>query len=220
MLERRHVVGLAAVGASQRPEVADQETAGAVGEEHPLVRIEGDGVGELDSRERLAPAGGQREEAAVGCVDVHPQAVLAGDPGDLRERIDGAGVRRAAARDDQKGAPAGRPVLAQGGLERLGEHPEPRVARDDPQGAAGSPATAAALVTEWWTWSETYIVPSRNSSPRRSERAATSADRLASDPPVVRRPPAPSPRPIIRQSHRSTLSSSCTSPGAASQTPV
>ena len=80
--------------------------------------------------------------------------------------------------------------------------------------AAGRPASRAALAIEWWACSETYSVASRRSSPRRSCRAATSAEKLAIDPPVVKMPSAPSGRPNSRHSQRSRLISIAANAGA------
>src|SRR5690606_23551589 len=57
-----------------------------------LVRIECDRVCAFDPGEALSCAGGQLEEAAVGAVDVHPDALPGRYLGDLLEGVDRPGV--------------------------------------------------------------------------------------------------------------------------------
>ena len=104
--------------ASQRRRIAHEEAAALVRLVQPLVRVERDRVGELDPGERLAAALGQRREAPVGRVDVEPGAVLVGDRGEVLERVDRAGVRRAAARADEEGPPTLALVRAHRGRQR------------------------------------------------------------------------------------------------------
>ena len=93
------------------------------------MRVEGDRVAVLDpSEERLATRG-QPEEAAVGGVGVDPEPVLARDPDDLVQGIDGARVRRAHVDDDEERPAAPRPVFTDGRLQCFRHQPEPRVCR-------------------------------------------------------------------------------------------
>ena len=152
--------GVAQVGAVERERVleqaglADEHGADLVGLEEPLVRVEHERVGALDAGEevRLREAGGR----AVGAVDVEPQALAVGEVGEVVERVDGAGARRAGGADDARtgsGRPRGR-----GGSRRR--------SRPAGAGAAGSalstrrfaglkPSTRQALVTAACVCSET-----------------------------------------------------------------
>jgi len=62
---RRHLKGRA-----QRAVLAHEQRAALVGLVEPLVRIQRDRVGRLDPAQQVAPALGQRREAAVCRVDV------------------------------------------------------------------------------------------------------------------------------------------------------
>jgi hypothetical protein len=48
----------------------------------------------------------------------------------------------------------------------------------------------------------------------------TSAEKFASEPPLVRIPPAVAGYPTMSQNHRMTFASICASPGAAAKTPT
>ena len=143
------------MGAGERRAVAHEERAEAVRQEEALVRVEGDRVALLDpAQERLA-ARGQPEEAAVGGVGVDPEAVLAGDRQDLRQRVDGAGVRRADVGDDEERPPAPRAVLADGLLERRRARAGSRASVGSARRLArGKPARRAAFATQWCVSSE------------------------------------------------------------------
>ena len=79
----------------------------------------------------------------------------------------------------------------------------------------GNPASCAALRMEWCASSETYRVEERKFSGSRSTRAATMAEKLASDPPLVSTPRAPAGKPAISQNQRITFPSSRARTGAA-----
>ena len=97
------------------------------------MRVERHAVGALDAAEALAAPVGQLEEAAVGGVDVEPQAFVLRHVGDRVERIDRARVRRPRCRRDEERAQARRAVGADGVAQRVGVHPELGVGRHDPQ---------------------------------------------------------------------------------------
>ena len=63
-------------------------------------------------------------------------------------------------------------------------------------------------------------MPERKFSGRRSRRAATSAEKFASEPPRVSSPRADARQPAMSQNQRTTFASSCASPGAAAKTPT
>jgi hypothetical protein len=64
------------------------------------------------------------------------------------------------------------------------------------------------------------MVPAGSCAPSLLCRAACTADNVASDAPVVSRPPEPSGKPNSSHSQRITLCSSATSAGAVEATPV
>ena len=73
------------------------DQGGAVeGREEPLVRIDDERVGPLETGEPVPHRGReQRGGPAVGAVDVKPQRVLGGDVRHARQVVDDAGVGRA-----------------------------------------------------------------------------------------------------------------------------
>ena len=104
------VVGGDLEGEAQTVGVAHEQRATFERLEEPLVRIERHGVGALHPRERRAPPVGQDGEAAVGGVDVQPQAVLGAQVRQVVERVDGAGVRGARVGADDERAQSCGPV--------------------------------------------------------------------------------------------------------------
>ena len=76
------------------------------------MRVQGDAVGTLGPAEPRTPALRQLEESAVGGVDVEPETLALRDVGDLGERIDRAGVRRARRPDHEERTPPGRAIGA------------------------------------------------------------------------------------------------------------
>ena len=70
----------------------------------PLVRVEGDGVGEPHPLEGLGD--GERRERAVRPIDVHPQPVPPRHLGDGAERVDRPGAHRPGAGHDGDRSPA------------------------------------------------------------------------------------------------------------------
>jgi hypothetical protein len=99
----------------------------------PLVRIERHRIG---ARERLEAAGVGRVERRPGAecaVDVQPDVVPGGDVRDLVERVDGAGVRCAAAGNDRERQVTCAAVVLDRAAERVGPHAELLVRRDRAQ---------------------------------------------------------------------------------------
>ena len=84
------------------------------------MRIERDAVGPLDAAQQRPALVAQREQAAIGAVDMEPGAVARADFGDLLERVDRAGVDRPGRGDDQPGTDA------VGGVARHRLRREPR----------------------------------------------------------------------------------------------
>src|SRR5687767_6113802 len=110
------------MGAAKLLCILHQETARSVGEEHPLVWIEGDRVGPLDTTQPTSSPFGQLEEAAVCAVDVEPDLLAFGDLGDAFQRIDGPGVDRPGARHHHEWAEAARSVLVDRALQGFEVH--------------------------------------------------------------------------------------------------
>ena len=96
-------------GAARVGGIAIEKASAAGGLIEPFVRIERDGVGEIDSVECFG--NGERCECAIGSVDVEPEAVLATDGGDFAERVDAAGCRGAGAGNYGDGLEAGAEVV-------------------------------------------------------------------------------------------------------------
>ena len=123
------IVGDDLEGRAQQRAVADEHAAALERLVEPLVRIERDRVRKLEPAQGAARPLAENGEAAVGRVDVKPDAVLAADPGELGQRVDGAAVRGASVRrGEQREAPGAQVGLDRGG-QRLRREPERRVAR-------------------------------------------------------------------------------------------
>ena len=94
------------------------------------MRVEHEGVGEVEARHRRAAALGERQKAAVRAVDVQPGSVPGRDAVQGRQVVHGAGVGAAGGGDHaprhEPGGSIGRHPLGQ----RAGPHPEPLVDRD------------------------------------------------------------------------------------------
>jgi hypothetical protein len=118
------------VGLLEVVALSDEEAAAAVGEEHPLVRVQGDGVGLFDAVQSLLAALGQLEEPAVGGVDVEPEVVGVGDVGDGVEVVDRARVGGTGTGDDEERTLVSLDVV----LEGVDIHPQVFVAGDDADG--------------------------------------------------------------------------------------
>ena len=105
--------------------IAQQYAPARMWGRHPLVRVEGDRVGMLDSTQ-------SRPQIVRQHVDVQPQTFLAADAGDLRKRIDRAGRRRSRRRDDGERLQSRQPVGDDRGPQAVRAHPERGVDRHRP----------------------------------------------------------------------------------------
>ena len=133
------------MGAAQRLAVADEQRAGPVGQEEPLVRVEDDRVRALDPREGRRPSAGEEEEPAVGRVDVEPEPLARGEIRERRQVVDRARVRRAGVADDEKGVrPAARSAAsaAASASRRIRKRSSDAISRTLPP---GNPASIAAF---------------------------------------------------------------------------
>ena len=117
----REVLGELAEGRGEAAGLADERGAGLVGHVHPLVRVGGDGVGPLHARKERPQRGHDRRQGAVGAVDVVPHLLARAHVGELRERIDRAGVDGAGVAHQDRGKQAVAPV----GGDRLLEEIQP-----------------------------------------------------------------------------------------------
>ena len=126
------VVGTDPERLAEHAHVPQQQRPGAVGDEERLVRVDDQGVGATETGEDLTALGAEREQAAVGRVDVQPELLGRRDVGDRLERVDGAGVRGPRGGDDEKGTAARGAVGPYGGRERGGVHAQPVVGADAP----------------------------------------------------------------------------------------
>ena len=108
----------------ERVRVAHEHAAALVRLVQPLVRVERDRIGEREIAERRSAAVGQHGEAAVRRIALEPDVALAADGGELVDRVDGAGARRAAVRDREERQPAGRLVGRHRGCKRRGLEPQ------------------------------------------------------------------------------------------------
>ena len=139
------VLGAHVVGVAERRTVADDEGAGAIGQEHPFVRVEGDRVGAFDPMEPLSSSVGEMEEAAVRGIDVHPQILRLGHVGHRVHRVDRSGVRGTGGRHDEERSVSGAAVLGHHRLERLGVHPKLRIDGHESHRATRHPGDRGGL---------------------------------------------------------------------------
>ena len=159
--------------APQEPGLADEQAAALVRLVQPLVRVERDGVRFGDPVECASPPLGEHGEASVRGVHVEPEPVLAAHLAELPERVDRAGVRRAAVRRDEEGNAAGALVRLDRPAERRRGHAarqgRPAARGSDPAGSRGCGRRARATSA---------------TGPRRTRRGARSSLR-----PPTRAPP-------------------------------
>ncbi len=118
MRHRRQIGGRGLVRGAQRGAVADEQRAGAVGQEHAFVRIEGQRIGARQPAQRVSQVIAQIEERPVRAVDVMPHSLAIAHVGNLIERIHGARVGRAGGGDDGARRQAGSAI----GGNRLAQH--------------------------------------------------------------------------------------------------
>ena len=83
--------------------VAHQDEAGVIGHLPPFVEIKRDRVRLLDAGEPRRDVRRHDGERADGAVDMEPELFLAGDGGERRQIVDGAGIDRARRADDEEG---------------------------------------------------------------------------------------------------------------------
>ena len=76
------------------PGIAVEQRAAVVGGKEPLVRIDDEAIGQLDSGKGRSHARRGQSREAVGAVDVQPEVALAADRRHSREIVDHPQVRR------------------------------------------------------------------------------------------------------------------------------
>ena len=144
--QRADVIGAGAERIEKVLAVADQHGARAVGQEQRLVRVERDAVGKLDAGEQRAALLAQGEQPAIGAVDVEPRVVTAAQGGDLRQRIDRAGVDRPGRGNDQPRAHPVGDVALERLLKCINRHAVALVGRDLATRSATAPGDVQGLV--------------------------------------------------------------------------
>ena len=87
-----HVVGFVAVSPVEVLSVPDQQGSAAIGQEQALVRVERHGIGAIDALEAALALFAEDPGAAIGPVDVQPEAEIGTQVGKGAEGVDGAGV--------------------------------------------------------------------------------------------------------------------------------
>ena len=83
--------------------VAHQDARRVIGHVQPFVEIKGERVRAFDAVEAGAEFFAQHQERAERAVHMQPDALGGAHIGNLRQRIDGAGVDRAGGGDDGEG---------------------------------------------------------------------------------------------------------------------
>ena len=99
------VVGMKLERLLEQAPFAHEQAAHLERHREPLVRIERDRVAPFDPRHRAFAALRQDRECPVGAVDVEPHAALVACVGEVADRIDGAGIRRARICADEERQP-------------------------------------------------------------------------------------------------------------------
>ena len=125
-------------------DIPHQQATGVVRLKEPLVRVDADGIGPLDTPEQTCPGLGNGREAPVRGVGVQPDAVRFAVVRDGVQGIDRAGAGGAGVGADGDGRAPGVPVGLDGGCQGVDrqskvrsrrQHPNPiRANTDDPRG--------------------------------------------------------------------------------------
>jgi hypothetical protein len=98
--EHLEVPGALTVSSPRGRRVAVDERTRVVGREEPLVRIDDEAVGVLDTRHARSQSLRQEAREAIRAIHVEPPRVLARDGGDARQVVDRTSVRRPDRRDE------------------------------------------------------------------------------------------------------------------------
>ncbi len=118
------ILGRDAERVFEQPLVAQQHATGLEGLEQPFVRIERERIDELNTLKRPAALVAEHRSSAIRAIGVEPEPLAAAEGGELRQRIDGAGVGGAGVGNDAEGAAA---LCAVGGdfpFQRVKRQPE------------------------------------------------------------------------------------------------
>ena len=134
-----HVRRVVTEGAHESRAITHHQHAAGLGHEHPLVRVDARGVGEIEPVEQSARDLGASGGKSIGTIHVHPHAELGAHFSDATEGVDRARQRRTRGSHDGHRGVSGRDVagedLAQGGHV----HAPARVDRDGTQVVAADP---------------------------------------------------------------------------------
>ena len=129
MRHLRQIVSGRLVCGAKRRSIAHQQRPGPVWQEHSLVRIERQRVSTRQAVQCWLRFLAEVEKRAVGTVDVMPQVLGCTEIRERLQRIHGAGVRRAGARDDGKRREAGAAIVSHRFAQRFDRQPILLVAR-------------------------------------------------------------------------------------------
>ena len=187
---------------------AHDQRADVVGLEEPLVRVDRDAVGALQSGNAVRVALAQARGAAVGGIDVQPHGLALGDVGQAHGVVDRAGVRGARDGRDRERGQSRRAVSSIASATGAGLQPEPLVAVDHhaacPRGTPGHPSARddreVGLVAGVHAHAlQVGCRAARPAVPRslasQMSRATVSAMMLAMTPPLVSTPQPSGPEP-------------------------
>ena len=124
LLRGPQVLGHEAEGVAHHLGPAGVEHRQVHGHEHPLVRVDDDGVGALPAGEQVPQLGQHGRRAAVRRVHVQPEPLAVADVGDGGDRVDAGRGGRAHGGDHRERRHAGGTVFRDRGCKRFGPHRE------------------------------------------------------------------------------------------------
>src|SRR5581483_1363416 len=120
-------------GSSQAAMIFHQDGAGVERRIKPLVRIDGDGVGEFESTVAGRPLMRKQHATTIRGVGMQPHAFAIGNAAQLADVVDRARVRRAEDPDDTHGPDALFFIASNGILQRIDANLEIGVGRQGPE---------------------------------------------------------------------------------------
>jgi hypothetical protein len=113
--------------------VAYQDVSGIVGNLPPLMEIECQRIGALDTAEPRGQFRCELRQSSIGSVDVKPKLVPPAQLGDARKVVDGSDIHGARRSNHEEWSPAGLPILVNRSFERIHVHSLAAVRGDQPQ---------------------------------------------------------------------------------------
>ena len=100
-------------GGAMRALIANQRTTHLIGQVHPLVQIECDRVGLLESRDQVPQGRSDSGQCAERAIDVKPEVLVLADRRQRVQIVRRAGIDRSRVADNADGPPAGRAIRRQ-----------------------------------------------------------------------------------------------------------